>query len=281
MNRPLGDPARTGRQLDLVFRTGPDGATFLSRQVAGFPFHITRPFMLDRAPAGMATLILQSVGAGILQGDRIDLAVEAEAGAAVHLTTQASTIVHSMTTDHATQVARVTVRQRAFMEYLPDPLILFPACRLKTRLELVIEPEATLVWCDGYIMHDPKGGDGCFAELAAETELLRGGRTLALDRFAIDGAAMAGGRSATAGYAIHASFGVVADVDLQVLLGELRRAVAPVADTYAGLSLLPHEAGLWCRLLARDGVAWRRGLETLWSTTRRHMTGIEPRPRRK
>jgi len=282
MDKLVADPARAGRQLDLCFSAAPDGATFLSRQTAGFPFHITRPFMLDRAPAGMATVILQSVGAGIVQGDRIDMAVEAGPDAAVHLTTQASTIVHGMTQGHATQTARVVVRRGAFLEYLPDALILFPESRLTTRLELAVEPGATLLWCDGAIMHDPKGGEGRFAHLSAETVLSRGDETLAVDRFDIDGATLVGdGGAATAGYPIHASFGVVADTDLAALMAALRDAVAGVGACYAGISLLPHDAGVWCRLLARDGVAHRKGMEALWRATRRHLTGDEPAARRK
>ena len=282
MNRALGDPSRIGRQLDLRFRRAPDGGTFLARQTAGFPFHITRPFALDTKPEGMATLIVQSIGAGILQGDRIDMAIEAEAGAAVHLTTQASTVVHSMSEDHAEQTAHVVARDGAFVEYLPDALILFPESRLRTQLRLDVEPGATVLWCDGVIMHDPKGGEGRFSELASETMLSRGGEVTAVDRFVIDGAVMsANGGAATAGYPIHASFGVVTDDDREGLLATLRETADRVDGTYCGFSTLPNESGLWGRVLARDGVAYREAMDVLWRTARRHLTGIEPPSRRK
>ena len=131
-------------------------------------------------------------------------------------------------------------------------------------------------------MHDPKGGEGRFAHLAAETILTLDGDVLAIDRFVIDGEAMVGdGGAITAGYPIHASFGVVANTDFGVLMAELREAVGAVVDTYTGISLLPHDAGLWCRLLARDGVTFRRGMQALWRTARRHLTGEEPASRRK
>lgn len=282
MNRPLGDPARIGRQLDLTFRRAPDGATFLARQTAGFPFHITRPFALDAKPEGMATLILQSIGAGILQGDRIDMAIEAEAGAAVHLTTQASGIVHTMSEGHAEQTAHVTAREGAFLEYLPDALILFPESRLKTRLLLNVEPGATVLWCDGVIMHDPKGGDGRFASLSSETVLTYAGDEQAVDRFVITGDVMtADGGAITAGYPIHASFGVVTDDDRDGLLTALRAAVDGITGIYCGLSTLPCDSGLWGRVLARDGVAYRAAMDVLWRTARKHLTGMAPGSRRK
>jgi urease accessory protein len=145
-----------------------------------------------------------------------------------------------------------------------------------------VEPGATLLWCDGVIMHDPRGGAGRFARLAAETVLRRGGDILAVDRFVIDGETMDDdGGAATAGYPIHASFGVVAEGDPDALMAALREAMAGVGETYAGLSALPGDAGVWCRLLARDGVAYRNGMATLWRATRRHLTGIEPASRRK
>ncbi len=282
MNKAVADPARTGRQLDLCFSAGPDGGTYLSRQVVGFPFHMTRPFDLDRAPKGMATVILQSVGAGIVQGDRIGMTVEADENAAAHLTSQASTVVHGMTDGRATQMSRVVARKGAFLEFLPDVLILFPGSRLSTHLELVAEPGATLLWCDGYIMHDPKGGARRFSRLSAETVLKQGKDVVAVDRIAIDGEAMdSDGGAVTSGFPIHASFGVVADTDLPKLVDDLRGAVAGVEDTYVGVSMLPGEAGIWCRLLARDGVAYRKGLDALWHGARVHLTGHAPGSRGK
>ena len=282
MNRAVADPARTGRQLDLCFSRGPDGGTYLSRQVVGFPFHMTRPFDLDRSPAGMATVILQSVGAGIVQGDRIGMEVEAAENAAAHLTSQASTVVHSMTGGEATQTARVVARTGAFLEYLPDALILFPGSRLTTHLELVVDPGTTLLWCDGYIMHDPKEEGRRFRHLSTETVLKRGEDVVAIDRFRIDGDAMdSDGGAATSGFPIHASFGLVAETDLRALIDDLRGAVTDVEDTYVGVSMLPGEAGVWCRLLARDGVAYRKGLDSLWHTARVHLTGHAPGSRGK
>lgn len=282
MNRAVTDPARTGRQLDLCFSAGPDGATYLSRQAVGFPFHMTRPFDLDRAPAGMATVILQSVGAGIVQGDRIGVEVEAAENAAAHLTSQASTVVHSMTGGEATQTARVVARRGAFLEHLPDALILFPGSRLTTHLELVVEPGATLLWCDGYIMHDPKEEGRRFSHLSAETVLRQGEDVVAIDRFRIDGDAMdSDGGAVTSGFSIHASFGVVAETDLRALIDGLRGAAKGVKDAYIGVSMLPEDAGIWCRLLARDGVAYRKGLDALWHTARVHLTGHTPGSRGK
>src|SRR5450631_3175635 len=71
------------------------GRTTLRRQRVGYPLHVTRGFYLDAARPDLLTLYLQSASGGLYAGDRITLDVTVGAGAAFHLTTQASTIVHA------------------------------------------------------------------------------------------------------------------------------------------------------------------------------------------
>ena len=82
-------------RLELVFNSGPDGITFISSQYATYPFHVCRPHYLDQAPQGMATLYFQSCSGGLFEDDNLACSVAAKAATAVHLTSQASTIVHS------------------------------------------------------------------------------------------------------------------------------------------------------------------------------------------
>ena len=70
------------------------GRTILRRQYVGYPFHITRPFQLDRMRPDLATLYLQSTSGGLYAADRLALDLTIGAGAALNLTTQASTVVH-------------------------------------------------------------------------------------------------------------------------------------------------------------------------------------------
>ncbi len=269
------DPALTA-QLDLSFARAPSGATYLARQYAGFPFHVTRALQLDEQPSGMATVVLQSLGAGLLQGDRLAMTIAAQAGAAAHVTTQGSSVAHAMTRQGARQDAALVVGAGALLEYLPRPMILFPQADVTTSLDIVLHDGATVMWCDGYLAHDPHKQDGRFTRLAAETALRDGnGVMLALDRFEIDGSVL-GEAGVMAGYAVHASIGIAgsgADAELAALW---RATLDAVEGVYGGVSTLPGEAGLFCRLLARDGVALRGAMLALWRAMRMKRFGVEP-----
>ncbi len=113
-------------QAALRFTRSPDGVSYIGRQRVGYPFHITRPFMLDTAPAGALTLYLQSVSGGIYDGEDLRLDLTADENAEAHVTTQAATIVHRTPQWGARQSTTIDAAPGALLEYLPDPLILFP-----------------------------------------------------------------------------------------------------------------------------------------------------------
>ena len=113
-------------QLDLAFARAPSGETFLARQYAAFPFHVTQPFMRE----GEATVILQGLGAGFLAGDRFRSRIAAGAGARARVTTQGSTLVHAMPGGGARQTVTLEAEAGALLAWLPRPLILFPGARL-------------------------------------------------------------------------------------------------------------------------------------------------------
>src|SRR3981081_1957493 len=84
-----GREAEGSLVLDLA-----GGRTVLRRQHVGYPFHITRAFQLDKMRPDLATLYVQSTSGGLYAADRLALDLVVGTGAALNLTTQASTVVH-------------------------------------------------------------------------------------------------------------------------------------------------------------------------------------------
>ncbi len=270
--------------LAMEFVRGPSGRTYLRRQYAAHPFHVCRPFYLAGDPAGMATLYLQSCSGGIFQGDRLSASVVVAEGALAHVTTQASTIVHSMEEGEARCSATLEVRAGALCEYLPDPLILFPRSRLSTTVRIRAHESATVVACESFLLHDPAGRGAAFDHLLSETvaETLAGD-TLALDRFEISGGTA---QEATPGImGRYRSLGSLLILHRErpaaVLVETARRALESVAGIYGGASALPGGAGAWVRLLAEDGISLRTGLFQAWAALRLALAGEAPRRRRK
>ena len=278
-----------GPQAALRFARAPDGQSYIARQRVGYPFHITRPFYFDEAPAGALTLYLQSVSGGIYQGEDLRMTCSAEACSAAHVTTQAATIVHRMPAAPARQTVALEAADGALLEYLPDPLIMFPGARLTSVLEIEAAEGATVIACESFAHHDPGGEDRRFESFEAEMRIRdEGGRLLALERYVLAGDRLAEGASQIARWPAQGSV-VVAHRGpaREAILAALRSALAPTESFYGGASALPNEAGVGVRLLARDGArlygaGWRqRGAQSGSRSTahRPPAAASEPGPR--
>src|SRR5262249_13797742 len=235
-------------------------------------------------PPGMATLYLQSCAGGIFQEDRLVERIAAGPGAAAQVTTQAATIVHSMDRGPASQQVSIDAAPDAFVEFLPDPFILFPRARFASDVCVRADETATVLLSDSFIGHDPQCGGAAFDSYRGTLTIEdRTGAMLARDRFRVTGSAM---RAATPGitgaFATQGSFFVLHQrLPAQAIVEALREAVAGLPGTYAGASALPSDCGAWLRVAAVDGVGLRSAMSSAWQAVRRLLTGLTPALRRK
>jgi urease accessory protein len=228
----------------------------------------------------MLTAILQSVSGGMYEREHLTLSLTAEAKAQVHCTTQSATVVHSMSDGgEASQTVTLHAAKGSFVEYLPDALILFPNAGLRTSLHVEVEDDATVIFSDAFLTHDPKAQGRSFRSLHSETVMQHvNGRRLCVDRFEITGEEL---RLAFAGYNAQGTMWIHSSRHGEELLSGLRKRLESILGIYAGVSSLPYNAGVWVRLLAVDGVALHKGLHAAWMIARRVLTGEEPQSRRK
>jgi urease accessory protein len=280
VERPL--PHEQGR-LELGFAVGGDGTTRLHGQFASYPFHLCRPFRFADDPPEMATLYVQSCSGGIYEGDRLSLRIDASARAQLHVTTQAATIVRSMRSGGARQESILAAGAGSLVEYLPDPLILFPRSRLEMSLRISADRGARVLSGEAFLLHDPLGLGRPFAHLVSllEIEERASGRMLFRDRLSVQGADWTARIPGVTEDAAGTATLIILGPDAPSLLGRLRADLDAISDLWGGASLLPCGVGIVCRFLARDGRALRAGLDALWRATRLHWTGAEPRTRRK
>lgn len=276
----LDRPAEVGR-LRLGFRTGPDGDTYVAEQYAAYPFHLGRVHYLDTAPAGMATVYLQSSAGGIYAGDRLAMDITAAPGARAHVTTQAPTIIHRTVPNGARQHVAVTAADGAFLEYMPDTAILFPGASLSSTVDVTVGQGATVIVQDAFLGHDPKGADAAFDMLESTVRISDpDGRLLALDRYRVTGAALAQRKIGITGdHPVHGTMMVVHRGADDALADALREGLGD--ETTGGASTLPNDCGAWARVTATDGASLNAALATLWAAARTHLTGQAPKRRRK
>lgn len=279
MPSPPPAAGRVGR-AGLVFARTAE-RTFLARQHVGYPFHVTRPFHFDAEPAHLATLYLQSSSGGLYRGDRLSIAIEAGADTAVHITSQASTVVHHARGDGVVQEVVLDAGPGAFLAFATDPLILFPGAAIETRLTVRLAAGATALVTDAFLTHDPEGSGRPFDLYRSSVEVLdAAGRRLMVDRARLRGEDLGGGIAPQGGFAASASVYALGLAGEALAPERLEQAVAG-DGILAGASPLPNGAGLGMRILAGGGVPLSRALDAAFAAVFTARFGAAPGRRRK
>ena len=271
-------------KLELAFAADADRRSYLHRQYASYPFHVCRVHYHDEDHPGLATLYVQSCSGGIYEDDRLDLMLAAARGAEAHVSTQAATVVHSMPSGSASQRVRIQCEGGSYLEYLPDPQILFPGSRCRSEIAIRLSGDAVALASDSFLTHDPAGGGDMFAayfsEIVIENET---GNARAIDRLKVEGQAFRNlcpgisGRFAAQGTMIVAAL----DFSASAVAGELHKVRLDRDVAAIGCSQLPNSAGILVRVLAADGAALKLALHQVWCAARFALKGSRPVERRK
>ena len=263
--------------------------TVLGAQHTPHPFHITRPFAHDGDPDGMATLYLQSSSGGLYAGDDLSLDVTVGPDAAVHLTTQASTVAPGARGGTARQRTAITAAAGSLTEYVADPLILFDGAAVETTLDVTLAPGARAILIDGLMLHRP-GAPGPVDAAWRSTLRLAwtgGAHGPLVDRQAAAGAALAAALTPPGGTAPFPMATVVlagAPPDAPARLTDaLDTAVAAAPlRAFAGVTHLAGKGVILARIAAPDGATLTRLTAAAWSAARLSFhPDLRPRPRRK
>ena len=280
MRRDAG-PFDTSRvvRAELTFVSG-GGRTLLARQFVPYPFHITRPFYLDRARPDLATLYLQSAAGGLYRGDDLELALSVNSGGA-HVTTQAATIVHDCGTQPAVQSTRLSIGENGFLAYTPDLQVMFPGANLRVEMLVTLKRGASAVITDGYTWHDPIGANRIFHQLWQRLDIRdETGRCLVKETAAVAGSDIVGSSSPIGQYRAFGSALLLgtptAMPDTSIIVSECDRL-----GCLAGSTELPNGAGRLVRCLAPDGQTLRGVLHTVFEQGFRSTVGFAPALRRK
>ncbi|HMH61633.1 MAG TPA: urease accessory protein UreD [Bradyrhizobium sp.] len=257
------------------------GRTVLRRQHVGYPFHVTRAFQLDRMRPDLATLYLQSASGGLYAADRLALDLVVGAGAALNLTTQASTVVHDARGQGSTMCQSVTVKDNAFCAIISDPYVLFPGADLYIETTATVAAGATLIMAEGFAAHDPHRRGETFARFSTHTRIMAPeGRLLVSDRGSVRGEELSASCGTLGGMAAAGSVLMITAPDRLADIAEIE-AAADAGGCLAGVTAAPNQAGLAMRLLAPDSGTLIRGIEAAFHLAARAALGVDLMPRRK
>jgi urease accessory protein len=255
--------------------------TYLAGQHTPHPFHITRPFSISGDPEGMATLYLQSSAGGLYHDDDHHLSVDVEDGASAHVTSQASTIIHNSHQTGSRIDVELRVGENGWLEFCPEPAILFPGARLTSTLTAHVHPGSKLLFCDSQLCHDPNGDAAPFNELDNTISL----KTSDGETFYVERAFVSGERwfDATDGCRCAGTFLVHDSENAALISSRLEACIArfDASGIYAGKTLLADRSVVVVRLIATTGAHLTEAMRALWSAIRVALTGQVPMPRRK
>lgn len=269
--RPAGSTGKRG-VCRLAFAVDSD-TTRLGHAFVCHPFHCTRPWYLDPAVPDMAVVYVQTPAGGLIQGDRAELRFGLEAGAQVHITTQAAEKIHTMTANCALQRVGFSLGPGAYAEYCPEPLILFPGARFGQALRIELAAGASFLGTE--IVLSRAAADGATFEafstsltvVDAERRVLIRDHGLALPaQLPLDGPGVLGGYHVW-GQAFLVGPDIPADWahELQVV---------PETGAVWGVSLLPHERGISVKVVGSEVRAVRRLLFSAWHWLRLRHRGV-------
>ncbi|MFT3803759.1 MAG: urease accessory protein UreD [Burkholderiaceae bacterium] len=283
-------PERPAEQLRLSFARHPRSGTYLAGKRCEYPYLVTRAFRLDRAPADLLSVIVQSAGGALLGGDHLRQAIDVGGGAAAHVTSQAALPVHRMKGDaEASESVTLRVGSGGWAEWLPSPRLLFPGARLRQSIDVELGDGGVLMLADGFAAVDPDGGGRRFDRYASDITVRDPQqRLLTADRLTIEGVDLDG--TLIGGFAAHGVLLAMlpparAALDAIVESWNERWMARSAADgrgvgVYAGASVLAHDLGIAVRVAARHGSALRETLRGAWSDLRVALTGVAPGSRR-
>lgn len=274
----------TPYQLDIALVRDAGGRTHIGDQYVAYPFHLCRALRTLGDPIDMPTLYIQSCSGGLFEGDDLRCRFRVGRGARVHLTSAAATIVHTMEAGVGALRVEIDAATGAYVEYLPDPLILFPGAAMLNWVRIRLAGDATVLAWDSFLSHDPTGEGRIFRRLTSELSIVDdAGRLLARDRYRAEGAVfMSAAPGVMGAHRTQAGFVLARrDAPVQAWLAGLREVLPAAEDAYVGLSALPNGVGVWVRVLAPDAAQSSKVLAKMWARAREMITGSIPMPRRK
>jgi urease accessory protein len=242
---------------------------------------MTRPFRLDRAIPAMLTVYQQSSSGGLYRGESLSTRLTLGAASAVHVTTQAATVVHDCHGQAARQSVQATIDDDAYLALTPDPQVLFPGASSQCATTIRMNEGAVLLLAEAFTFHDPEQLSRPFAHMASLVRIEdHAGRLRVRDAFRLSGEAAFARSSPLGRWRVVSNFMLVGPgsrlPSREVLASEVLGAgrVAGVAD-------LPDGAGYAVRCLADDAIAARTLAERIFALSVESALGAVPAPRRK
>ena len=181
--------------------------------------------------SGHCEAVLINTGGGMTGGDRADIAIALEAGAAVLFTTQSAEKIYRSDGETAKVDARVAIGAGARLEWLPQETILFEGARFARRLEIDLAADAHLLLVEAVTFGRIAMGERSIdATIRDSWRITRAGRLVFAEELRLDRAAAVLDRPAVGRGARAIASILIAAPDAQAQLDKIRTVLDEVCQ---------------------------------------------------
>ena len=272
--------------FSLSFEKVKDGKTFLNKQYSSYPFHICKALYLDNNKTkDMATIYMQSSAGGIYKEDLLNSQICAMEDTKVHITSQASTIVHGCKDKPAKQQTKIICKKNSYLEFMPEPMIMLPNSSLISKVIVEAHESSNFLIMDSFFPHNFLNKDCYFNTLKNELIIQNHmGDILVIDRYSVDGKKFicTNKNNFFNDYIFHGTIIIFCPNKNHLsLILKCKKELEKSKEFYASASSLPGDIGISIKILAKNAIDLKKALSKVWVQSRLFFFKEYPNPRRK
>lgn len=251
--------------LDLAFRPQGD-RTQPYRTYAQAPLKIQRPFYPEN-PAICHSVTLHTAG-GMVGGDRLSQNITLDADSHALITTAAATKVYRSNGLEAQQKIKMTLGDRAILEWLPQETIVFNNAQYRQQIRIDLAPTASLIaWDILRLGRSARGEIFIGGTLWQNLEVWQNDKPLWIDRLWLPGnERIWHSENGLAGNPAIATLICFSPLLVPEIIPKLRQCT-PIESAQVGITQT-QGLGLLCRYRGQSTTAARQWLMQIWAILR-------------
>jgi urease accessory protein len=267
---PSGSPGKDGI-VEAVFTAGSDGVTNVSHQYARPPFHLMGDLHHDEQLQDLSTLYIQNPSGGVTQGDRHKINIKVQSGARANVSTQSSTKVYGMEKNLASSSTEIFVNEGGYLEFMPDPTILYEKSRFFKNLQVTLEQGSTLLLSDivvpGRLARDEFFE---FDKYHSKINISYGNNKIFANNYVLNSESVEPNRNGLMkDFRVLGTMNIISDkFDSDKLNSQVYNDVNQIGKITAASSVLPYNTGIVLKILGDTAQSVQDAINHAWNETR-------------
>lgn len=242
--------------LHMKFEKRPE-KSILAHLYRGTPLLVQQALYWDESRPTLPICSIIDVGGGVLQGDRYYLNISVEDYAEAKVITQSATRIQAMDSNYATQYQEINVGKHAYLEYVPDSTILYRDSRYANENHLIVDETGILVFGETVMLGRKYHNNEryAFKLFSSLLEVSRPtGEVIFSEKLLVSQDELTKDFNAIMkNYDVFSTIVLLMPENLTTqLLEEYHFSYNKELDMYAGISLLPNNAGAIFRAVGKE-----------------------------